>query len=128
MQIWGDEVGSIRIDGASPHSSLASCKIRCLLSLQASTQIHLVISMVPLHPFLVLLGCITTFPGVTAAHPLHIWLFKNAPEAQSADRSWLWNAWWGADSSVSVVDRTPPLTFVARPASFGRNLDDNPLL
>ncbi|TFY80818.1 hypothetical protein EWM64_g3192 [Hericium alpestre] len=43
------------------------------------------------------------------------------------DHSWLWGWAWGADSTVSVVDRFPPISFLARPASFGMELID-PLL
>jgi len=47
--------------------------------------------------------------------------------ATSAEGSWLWGWVWGAESTVSVVDRTPPLTFHSRPATFGPPLE-NPLL
>ncbi|KIM54482.1 hypothetical protein SCLCIDRAFT_377403 [Scleroderma citrinum Foug A] len=47
--------------------------------------------------------------------------------ATSAEGSWLWGWVWGADSTVSVVDRSPPLTFHSRPATFGPTLE-NPLL
>lgn len=42
----------------------------------------------------------------------------------SADGSWLWGWAWGADNIVSVVDRSPPVNFVSRPASFGRMIED----
>jgi len=42
-------------------------------------------------------------------------------------RGWLWGWVWGADSSVSVVDRFPPVTFLSRPAAFGAEVID-PLL
>ncbi|THH07714.1 hypothetical protein EW145_g3199 [Phellinidium pouzarii] len=41
-----------------------------------------------------------------------------------ADGSWLWGWAWGADNTVSVVDRSPPVSFTSRPASFGRMLED----
>ncbi|KAI6113405.1 hypothetical protein EDD16DRAFT_1865068, partial [Pisolithus croceorrhizus] len=47
--------------------------------------------------------------------------------ATSAEGSWLWGWVWGVESSVSVVDRSPPVTFHSRPASFGLELKD-PLL
>jgi hypothetical protein len=47
--------------------------------------------------------------------------------ATSAEGSWLWGWVWGAESSVSIVDRSPPLTFHSRPAAFGPQLED-PLL
>ncbi|KAF8555760.1 hypothetical protein OG21DRAFT_1567273 [Imleria badia] len=45
----------------------------------------------------------------------------------SPEGSWLWGWVWGSECSVSVVDRSPPLTFRSRPAAFGPELDD-PLL
>ncbi|KAH8109290.1 hypothetical protein DFH11DRAFT_1548417 [Phellopilus nigrolimitatus] len=42
----------------------------------------------------------------------------------SADGGWLWGWAWGADNTVSVVDRSPPVSFTSRPASFGRMLED----
>ncbi|KAG9315857.1 hypothetical protein JVU11DRAFT_3506 [Chiua virens] len=45
----------------------------------------------------------------------------------SIESSWLWGWVWGAESSVSVVDRSPPLTFRSRPAAFGPEFGD-PLL
>jgi hypothetical protein len=46
--------------------------------------------------------------------------------AQHSERG-IFFSWWGLDSSVSIVDRSPPITFTARPASFGHDLED-PLL
>lgn len=43
------------------------------------------------------------------------------------DRSWLWGWAWGAESTVSVVDRSPAVSFASRPAAFGAELTD-PLL
>ncbi|KAH9969741.1 hypothetical protein BC827DRAFT_1162454 [Russula dissimulans] len=43
------------------------------------------------------------------------------------DQSWLWGWAWGPDSTVSIVDRSPPVTFPSRPAGFGAELSD-PLL
>lgn len=47
-------------------------------------------------------------------------------KSQAAERG-IFFSWWGLDSSVSIVDRSPPITFNARPASFGHELDE-PLL
>lgn len=44
--------------------------------------------------------------------------------SSSADGSWLWGWAWGTDDTVSVVDRSPPVSFVSRPASFGKILED----
>ncbi|KAH9480598.1 putative RING finger protein C57A7.09 [Psilocybe cubensis] len=47
-------------------------------------------------------------------------------EAKS-DRTWLWGWAWGTESTVSVVDRTPAVSFPSRPAAFGAEIND-PLL
>jgi len=49
-------------------------------------------------------------------------LYKFSPT--SPEGSWLWGWVWGSECSVSVVDRSPPLTFPSRPAAFGPDLDD----
>lgn len=51
----------------------------------------------------------------------------NTFSATSADGGWLWGWVWGAESTVSIVDRSPPLTFHSRPATFGPELE-KPLL
>ncbi|KZV73640.1 hypothetical protein PENSPDRAFT_574140 [Peniophora sp. CONT] len=43
------------------------------------------------------------------------------------EQAWLWGWAWGPDSTVSIVDRSPPVTFLSRPAGFGAELTD-PLL
>ncbi|KAG2362938.1 hypothetical protein BDR07DRAFT_1405536 [Suillus spraguei] len=58
------------------------------------------------------------------AHPFS---FLRKLSATSQEGGWLWGWVWGAESTVSVVDRSPPLTFHSRPAAFGRELKD-PLL
>ncbi|TFK89716.1 hypothetical protein K466DRAFT_486208 [Polyporus arcularius HHB13444] len=60
-----------------------------------------------------------------ASHPVD-WLRKFNPGSRD-DSSWLWSWAWASDGSVSIVDRSPPVTFPARPASFGAELTD-PLL
>ena len=47
-------------------------------------------------------------------------------KAQNSERG-IFFSWWGLDSSVSIVDRSPPIAFTARPASFGLSLEE-PLL
>ncbi|GJE98975.1 hypothetical protein PsYK624_152130 [Phanerochaete sordida] len=59
------------------------------------------------------------------AHPVD-W-FRKLSTASRQDASWLWSWAWAADGTVSVVDRSPPLVYPARPASFGRELTE-PLL
>ena len=48
-------------------------------------------------------------------------------DGRNPSSGWLWQWAWAADGTVSVVDRNPPVTFPARPASFGLELID-PLL
>lgn len=62
------------------------------------------------------------------AFPIHdALLFRlSQVKSQTTERG-IFFSWWGLDSSVSIVDRSPPITFTARPASFGQNLED-PLL
>ncbi|OCH92607.1 hypothetical protein OBBRIDRAFT_811553 [Obba rivulosa] len=62
-----------------------------------------------------------------AAQSLHInWIRKFSSTVRD-EGAWLWGWVWAADGTVSVVDRTPPVIFPARPASFGIELND-PLL
>lgn len=63
------------------------------------------------------------------ANPLSfLWTRKATGAVQSfQDQSWLWGWAWGPDSTVSIVDRSPPVTFPSRPAGFGAELSD-PLL
>jgi hypothetical protein len=44
-----------------------------------------------------------------------------------SERSWLWGWAWGAENKVSIVDRSPALSFASRPAAFGLELKE-PLL
>ncbi|KAJ7228297.1 hypothetical protein GGX14DRAFT_412548 [Mycena pura] len=41
-----------------------------------------------------------------------------------SERSWLWGWAWGAESTVSVVDRSPIVSFASRPAAFGAEIID----
>ncbi|KAJ8480662.1 hypothetical protein ONZ51_g6509 [Trametes cubensis] len=54
------------------------------------------------------------------------WLRRFTPSSRD-DSNWLWSWAWASDGTVSIVDRSPPVTFPARPASFGAELID-PLL
>lgn len=58
-------------------------------------------------------------------HPVD-WFHRFSTSARQ-DTGWLWSWAWAADGTVSVVDRSPPLIYPARPASFGTELSD-PLL
>ncbi|KAG6829507.1 hypothetical protein H0H92_004309 [Tricholoma furcatifolium] len=41
-----------------------------------------------------------------------------------SERSWLWGWAWGAESTVSVVDRNPVVSFPSRPAAFGAEIHE----
>ncbi|KIY46725.1 hypothetical protein FISHEDRAFT_46690 [Fistulina hepatica ATCC 64428] len=41
-----------------------------------------------------------------------------------SEKSWLLGWAWGAESTVSIVDRTPVLSFASRPAAFGAQIID----
>ncbi len=54
------------------------------------------------------------------------WFNKVSTAVQGfQDQSWLWGWAWGPDSTVSIVDRSPPVTFPSRPAGFGAELSDS---
>lgn len=69
---------------------------------------------------LVTLALVSLLVPHVASHPVD-WLRKFNPNSHD-DATWLWGWAWAADGTVSVVDRTPPITFPARPASFGVDL------
>ncbi|KAH9065299.1 hypothetical protein EDB87DRAFT_1555441 [Lactarius vividus] len=53
------------------------------------------------------------------------WFTKMSTAVQGfQDQSWLWGWAWGPDSTVSIVDRSPPVTFPSRPAGFGAEISD----
>ncbi|KAF7352463.1 Mismatch repair-related protein [Mycena venus] len=41
-----------------------------------------------------------------------------------SEKNWLWGWAWGAESTVSVVDRSPVVSFASRPAAFGAEIND----
>lgn len=59
-------------------------------------------------------------------HPVD-WFRKLTAASRQDGGSWLWGWAWAADGTVSVVDRSPPVVYPARPASFGAELSE-PLL
>jgi len=62
---------------------------------------------------------------LTIAQPVEI-RPSSVFQAQS-ERRWLWGWTWGTESTVSVVDHTPIVSFPSRPAAFGAEIND-PLL
>jgi len=51
-------------------------------------------------------------------------LQTNKSFSTKSERSWLWGWAWGAESTVSVVDREPIVSFPSRPAAFGAEIHD----
>ncbi|KAF8735924.1 hypothetical protein AX14_001240 [Amanita brunnescens Koide BX004] len=51
----------------------------------------------------------------------------DSPFTAKSERSWLWGWAWGAESTVSVVDHSPVVSFPSRPAAFGAEINE-PLL
>ncbi|EMD39753.1 hypothetical protein CERSUDRAFT_112039 [Gelatoporia subvermispora B] len=62
-----------------------------------------------------------------AARSIHVDWIRKISSTVRDEGAWLWGWGWPTDGSVSIVDRTPPVSFPARPASFGKELAD-PLL
>lgn len=60
----------------------------------------------------------------TLSHPID--QFSSGTNLKT-ERSWLWGWAWGAENKVSIVDRSPALSFASRPAAFGAELKE-PLL
>ena len=63
--------------------------------------------------------CLTyfnVFAYFTIARPLegHQDVFSTT----KSDRGWLWSWTWGTESTVSVIDHTPVLSFPSRPGIF----------
>jgi len=70
----------------------------------------------------------TSAPLLAHASPIRdSLLFRLSQVGSHTSERGIFFSWWGLDSSVSIVDRSPPITFTARPASFGLNLEE-PLL
>ncbi|KAJ7498574.1 hypothetical protein FB451DRAFT_1202358 [Mycena latifolia] len=78
-------------------------------------------------PFSLLLSRVSAAPIPSEAHiPVDV---TSVAVAMRSERGWLWG-WassWGAESTVSVVDRSPVLSFASRPAAFGADIN-NPIL
>lgn len=49
---------------------------------------------------------------------------RNQTFVAKSERSLFWGWAWGTESTVSIVDRTPPISFPSRPAAFGAEIND----
>ncbi|EAU86123.1 hypothetical protein CC1G_07202 [Coprinopsis cinerea okayama7 len=58
---------------------------------------------------------------VTTAHPVD---FPDDKVVAKSERQWFWGWAWGTESTVSIIDRTPPISFTSRPAAFGAEITD----
>jgi hypothetical protein len=52
---------------------------------------------------------------ITIAKPLEV--HPNTGLKAGSERTWLWGWAWGTESTVSVVDRTPVVSFSSRPGT-----------
>ncbi|KAJ7041242.1 hypothetical protein C8F04DRAFT_1080744 [Mycena alexandri] len=66
---------------------------------------------------------LSVFLTHAAAAPRPLDVVSTAVSIKS-ERSWLWGWAWGAESTVSVVDRSPIMSFASRPAAFGAEIND----
>ncbi|TFK24930.1 hypothetical protein FA15DRAFT_756186 [Coprinopsis marcescibilis] len=75
-----------------------------------------------------LFWCIYTLARITTlfttAQPVELLSNRNDGLSIKSERSWLWGWAWGTESTVSIVDRTPPISFASRPAAFGAEIND----
>lgn len=70
-----------------------------------------------------LLAFVLTWATQMHAHPADF--LRIMPFTSKSERSWsLWGWAWGAESTVSIVDRSPPVSFASRPAAFGPESTD----
>jgi len=116
--------GTCRTRSCTKHASSAACHIPSSFNSRSTAPI-----VVSSHTqrarnmactlFVLLLG-ILVFQ--VQAHPLS---FLHKFSATSQEGGWLWGWVWGAESFVSVPDRSPPLTFHSRPADFGLELQES---
>ncbi|KDR82585.1 hypothetical protein GALMADRAFT_220569 [Galerina marginata CBS 339.88] len=72
--------------------------------------------------------CLSYFNALlflTIASPVE--LHPDIRFTSNSERTWPWGWSWGTESTVSVVDRSPVVSFPSRPAQFGAEIND-PLL
>ncbi|KAJ3509160.1 hypothetical protein NLJ89_g5371 [Agrocybe chaxingu] len=75
---------------------------------------------------LLCLSYISALLYFTVAQPLKL-LPDDSGFSMKSERTWLWGWAWGSESTVSVIDRSPVVSFHSRPAAFGAEIND-PLL
>ena len=66
---------------------------------------------------LALVVCCLTLVSQSCSQPV-----QNIDLNLKSERSWLWGWAWGAENKVSIVDRSPAVSFISRPAAFGAEL------
>ncbi|TEB40044.1 hypothetical protein FA13DRAFT_1680061 [Coprinellus micaceus] len=66
--------------------------------------------------------CLLYFNLLTIAKPVAV--ERNDTFVAKSERSLFWGWAWGTESTVSIVDRTPPISFPSRPAAFGAEIND----
>ncbi|KAK2459694.1 hypothetical protein APHAL10511_008339 [Amanita phalloides] len=59
--------------------------------------------------------CIASYPAESPSKPSF---------SAKSERSWLWGWAWGAESTVSIVDHSPVVSFPSRPAAFGAEINE----
>lgn len=59
---------------------------------------------------------------LTLVSRIHSQSLDNSDFRAKSEHSWLWGWAWGAENKVSIVDRSPTLSFISRPAAFGAEL------
>jgi hypothetical protein len=70
-----------------------------------------------------LLAIVLTLATRIHARPAEF--FRILSFTSKSERSWsLWGWAWGAESTVSIVDRSPTVSFASRPAAFGPESTD----
>jgi E3 ubiquitin-protein ligase RNF13/E3 ubiquitin-protein ligase RNF167 len=69
--------------------------------------------------------CLLYFNLLTIAKPVAV--ERNDTFVAKSERSLFWGWAWGTESTVSIVDRTPPISFSSRPGAWPstRNEDEN---
>jgi hypothetical protein len=75
-----------------------------------------------MRPTLALVVFLLTLFSQTHSHPL-----KQSDFDLKTEQSWIWGWAWGAENKVSIVDRSPVVSFISRPAAFGAEIKQ-PLL